>query len=141
MWFIRWLFTLLLLIYAVIFAALNLDPITLRIPYLPLIETQPLSKAVVVLVALALGIIIWAVVSFIGSMQFRLRIRQLERQNKDLKIELASLRNKSILDDNSLEGADAPVVKSEESGALDLPEFEADDDVFGDVSHVRNSER
>jgi uncharacterized integral membrane protein len=141
MWFVRWLFTLLLLIYAVIFAALNLDPITLRIPYLPLVDTQPMSKAVVVLLSVALGIVIWAIISFVGSMQFRLRIRQLERQNKDLKIELSSLRNKSILDDNSLEGAEVPVVKAEESGALDLPEFDVDDDVFGDVSHVRNSER
>ncbi|MFA7330314.1 MAG: lipopolysaccharide assembly protein LapA domain-containing protein [Candidatus Delongbacteria bacterium] len=143
MWFIRWLFTLLLLIYAVIFAALNLDPITLRIPYLPLIDTQPMSKAVVVLLAVALGILIWAVVSFLGSMQFRLRIRQLERQNRDLRLELANLRNKSILEDHSLEGTDAPVTKSDDSGALDLdlPDEDGDDDVFGDVTHVRNSER
>lgn len=141
MWFIRWLFTLLLLIYAVLFAALNLDPITLRIPWWPLIETPAVSKAVAVLLGVVLGILIWALVAFVGSMQFRLRIRQLERQVRDLKTELGTLRNKAILDDHSLEGSESLPAKPEKPGALDLDLPDDDDDVFGDVSHVRSSER
>jgi len=141
MWFIRWLFTLLLLIYAVLFATLNLDPVTLRIPYWPLLETPPVSKAVAVLLAVALGILIWAVVAFVGSMQFRLRIRQLERQVRDLKTELGTLRNKAILDDSSLDGLDSLPAKPEKPGALDLDLPDDDEDVFGDVSHVRSPER
>lgn len=139
MWFIRWLLTLLLMIYAVIFAASNLQQVVLTLPAFPMVHTQPVSLAVVVLLSVAVGIIVWAVVSFIGSIEFRRRIHQLERQNKDLKLELTSLRNKSILDDNELEGADA-VVGSPRPGALDLPpyDYEREDQ---DASTSRSTER
>lgn len=142
MWFVRWFLTLLVMIYAVIFAATNLDPITLRIPWIPFYDTQPLSKAVVVLLALALGVVLWALVALFGSIEFRRRIHQLERANRDLKVELTSLRNKAILDDHELEGAEAALVKTPVPGALDLPPYDDEtDDVFGDVTHVRNTER
>lgn len=140
MWFIRWLITLLLMIYAVLFAALNLSPVTLRIPALPVLETKPVSLAVVVLLAVAVGIVVWAAVAFIGSIEFRRRIHSLERQNRDLKLELTNLRNKSILEGSELEGSQAPVVHPARPGALDLPpyDYELDDD---EVSQARNSER
>jgi uncharacterized integral membrane protein len=140
MWFIRWLLTLLLMIYAVIFAASNLDQVVLTLPAIPMIHTQPVSLAVVVLLSVGVGIIIWAVVSFIGSIEFRRRIHQLERQNKDLKVELTSLRNKSILDDNELEGADAAVVGTPRPGSLDLPPYDYEREDL-DASTSRSTER
>lgn len=140
MWFIRWLLTLLLMIYAVIFAASNLDQVVLTIPAFPMVHTQPVSLAVVVLLAVAVGIIVWAVVSFIGSIEFRRRIHQLERMNRDLKVELTSLRNKSILDDSELAGAETTVVGTPRPGSLDLPpyDYEREDE---DSNPTRSSER
>jgi uncharacterized integral membrane protein len=140
MWFIRWLITLLLMIYAVIFAALNLEQVSLRIPAIPVYHTGPISMAVVVLLAVALGIVLWAIVAFFGSLDFRRRIHHLERVNRDLKQELTSLRNKAILDDGVLEGDAPPAAKPARAGKLNLPpyDYELDDEA---MAQARNPER
>lgn len=134
MWIVRWFFTLLLLIYAVLFAAMNLEPISLTLPWIPPLRFAVAQKAVVVLLAVAVGVVIWAVVAFLGSLELRSKIRGLERRNRELKEELSRLRNLSVLDDHELEGA---------STAAGTPQTGVDKALLGDsmdeVTAARNS--
>jgi len=107
MWIFRWLITLVAMIYAVLFAAMNLDQISIRFPYYPVNQDFQLEKAVVVLGGIAVGILLWALISFFGSLERRGRMRDLERTNQSLKAELTRLRNLSLLDDHELFGQEA----------------------------------
>jgi membrane protein implicated in regulation of membrane protease activity len=106
MWVIRWFLTLIFLIYAALFAAFNFSQkVDLVLPWVPLYRLESLPVAVIALIALGLGMAVWAVFALFASLELRARIRQLERHNRDLKEELTRLRNLSVLDDHELEGA------------------------------------
>ncbi len=108
MWVIRWFLTLIFLIYAALFAAFNFSQkVDLVLPWVPLYRLEGLPVAVIALIALGLGMAVWAVFALFASLELRARIRQLERHNRDLKEELTRLRNLSVLDDHELEGAGA----------------------------------
>ncbi len=114
MWVIRWFLTIVLLIFAVLFAAMNMERVTLQIPFLG--RPLDLELAIITLVAVGLGIVVWTVVSFFGSLELRRKIRVLERRNRELQDELTRLRNLSVLDDHELFAEDADPRK--ESGSL-----------------------
>jgi uncharacterized integral membrane protein len=106
MWIFRWLVLLVTMIYAVLFAAMNLDQIAIRFPY-PISQDFQLEKAIVVLGGIGVGIVLWALISFFGGLERRGRMRDLERTNQSLKDELTRLRNISLLDDHDLFGQES----------------------------------
>jgi uncharacterized integral membrane protein len=112
MWIFRWLLTLVVMIYAVLFAAMNLDLITIRLPY-PVNQEFQLEKAVVVLGGIAIGILLWALISFFSGLEGRGRLRDAERKHQAIKEELTRLRNLSLMDDHELFGQDASTPPAE----------------------------
>jgi len=141
MWFVRWFLTLLVLLYGVLFAALNLGQrVTLRIPWIDGSHRFEQVELVLVLIAaVALGMAVWAVVAFVGSLELRSRIRQLERRGRALKEELGRLRNLSVLEDQELapeKPKPAPGVSRPRPAA---PPDDDDDLTAGDLPTVRSS--
>lgn len=102
MWFLRWVVTFLVLLFSIWFATANLDPVGLNNPWSGQYHTMPV--AVLVLASIAVGMVIWGVVSFFASLGLRREIRMLKRRNRDLKSELTRLRNMSVLEDHELFG-------------------------------------
>lgn len=102
MWFLRWVVTFFVLLFSIWFATANLDPVGLNNPWSGQYHTMPV--AVLVLASIAVGMVIWGVVSFFASLGLRREIRQLKRRNRDLKSELTRLRNLSVLEDHELFG-------------------------------------
>ena len=83
MWFLRWVVTFLVLLFSVWFATANLDPVSLNNPWTGEYHTMPV--AVLVLGCIAVGMVIWGVVSFFASLGLRRDIRLLKRRNRELK--------------------------------------------------------
>ncbi len=104
MWFLRWVVTFLVLLFSVWFATANLDPVSLNNPWTGEYHTMPV--AVLVLGCIAVGMVLWGIVSFFASLGLRREIRLLKRRNRELKGELTRLRNMSVLDDHELFGPD-----------------------------------
>ena len=100
MWAIRWFLTILLLIYASLFAAVNMTEVTLHLPLWGL--QLRLALAVIVLCAIFLGCVLWAVVSFFGTLDLRRKLHRIERRNVELKAELTRLRNLPLLPEEDL---------------------------------------
>ena len=98
--FVRMTFLILLLIAAFLFATENLDTVVVNNPFND--NFYPFPLAVVVLASIAIGVILWGVVSFFASLGLRGEIRRLQRANRELKDELTRLRNLSVLEDHEL---------------------------------------
>ncbi len=114
MWVIRWFLTILVLIYASLFAAVNMTEVSLQLPLWNL--HLRLALAVVVLCAIFLGCVLWGVVSFFGTLELRRKLHRMERRNIDLKSELTRLRNLPLLPEEELlpeEGSTASSAKGE----------------------------
>jgi uncharacterized integral membrane protein len=99
---IRWLLLTIVMIYAAMFSVYNLDTVRIKLPLVQ--EIYHIELAIIVLISLALGILVWAIISMFSSFEQRSKFKKLERHNKELKEELNRLRNLSVLDDHELYG-------------------------------------
>jgi hypothetical protein len=145
MWFVRWFLSILFLLYGVAFAALNLNQqVVLRFPWLDGVrDTGRIEVVVALILAMALGMLIWALVAFVGSLELRGRIRGLERRNRELKDELGRLRNLSILDDGELGSESATPRETRPAAAtpraLTGDIYDDDDPTLGELPSARTS--
>jgi uncharacterized integral membrane protein len=114
---LRWLLLTVVMLYAAIFAAFNLQMVTITMPMFG--RTYHTELSLVVLIALGLGVLIWAIISLFGSLEQKSRYRKLQRRNQELNDELTRLRNLSVLDDHDLYGSQNP--KGESTASKDTP--------------------
>jgi uncharacterized integral membrane protein len=103
MWVVKWILGALIILFVLGFAVQNNDPaqqvslIFLKGKW----ETEPVPIWLVAYAAFAIGVLFWLIVSIFQVFQLSAQIRQIRKENKNIRQELDGLRNLSI-DDLSL---------------------------------------
>lgn len=110
MWVVRWMLSALIILFVLGFAVQNNDPaqqvslVFLKGKW----ETEPLPIWLITYASFAIGVLFWLIVSIFQVFQLKSQIRQLRKENKNIRQELDGLRNLSI--DEDLAIVDASLV-------------------------------
>ena len=101
---IKWMLSALIILFVLGFAVQNNDPaqqvslIFLKGKW----ETEPLPIWLITYASFAVGVLFWLIVSIFQVFQLKSQIRQIRKENKNIRQELDGLRNLSIDDDLTL---------------------------------------
>lgn len=99
MWFIKSFFAIVILAALLYFASLNLEQrvsIFLTSPDAPTFRNVPMTWSL--LVAFALGVLVWFFASLFQVLQAKSEVAALKRRNRQLTRELTDLRNMPVHD-------------------------------------------
>ena len=101
MWVVKWMLSAVIILFVLAFAVQNNDPLQ-QVSLIFLKgkwETEPLPIWLVTYASFAIGVLFWLIVSIFQVFQLKSQIRQIRKENKNIRQELDGLRNLSIDED------------------------------------------
>lgn len=100
MWIVQWIFVALVILVVLGFALYNQQMVTVTVINW---ESPQLPLYIVCYIAFGAGLLTWFLVSLFRVFQLKAQIRNLNRDNRNLKEELDKLRNISIEEEVEVE--------------------------------------
>jgi uncharacterized integral membrane protein len=101
MWAVKWVLAVVVILLVLGFALQNTQESVTVVFLSDAWQYQNVQLWIVIYMSFALGVVFWLAVSIFQVMQLKGEIRKLHKSNGEMQLELDSLRNLSIGDDDT----------------------------------------